>query len=96
MTLNIHAPLHFCPHNIFEVINKVLVLTDVCVLNLTTGQTQLSELVNLDTSKKPQLLSEVQTQITNLEETTETGDLIHTLTVICLASLRHYVNQGIV
>ena len=53
------------------------------VFNLSTGLTQLSEVVNIDTAK-PQLLSEVQTQITSLEETTETGDLIHTLTVNAL------------
>ena len=48
----------------------------VCVheLDLMTGQTQLSELLELDMPKKIQLLSEAQTQITSTPF--KTGELV--------------------
>ena len=59
----------------------MLMIVCVHVLNLMTGQTQQSELVELSMSEKIQLLSEAQTQITSTPF--KTGELVthyaHTL-----------------
>ena len=49
-------------------------LCEYVLLDLTTGQTQLSKAGKLGTSKKTQLLSEAQTQITSTS--LETGELV--------------------
>ena len=51
-----------------------------------TGQTQLDELVELSMSKKPQLLSDPQTQITTRH--VETGELV-VETHTCTHTLAH-------
>ena len=60
-----------------------------------TGQTQLDELVELSMSKKPQLLSDPQTQITTRH--VETGELVieaHTYTHTLAHALTYIHTQN--